>query len=95
MNRTEIRLLNSTTEYGVELRESDLEMKGWTLDIILYVDERRFTATTSRGNIRIFRTLETALSFVFEVCSHRKSLTFEFSKRLYNVSQFGVNNGKI
>ncbi len=59
MNRTEIKLLNSTTEYGVELRESDSEIKGWTLDIILCVDARRFTATTSRGNIRIFKFMAT------------------------------------
>lgn len=95
MNRTEIKLLNSTTEYVVELRELDSETKGWTLDIILCVDARRFTATTSRGNVRIFKTLETALSFVFEECSQRKSLAFEFSKRLYNISPIGVNNEKI
>lgn len=95
MNRTDIRLLNTTTDYRVELKESDSEIKGWVLDIVLCSDSRRFTAVTSRGNVRIFKTLETALSFVFEECPQRKSLTFEFNKQLYKVSPTGVNNEKI
>lgn len=78
MNLQEIKLLDITTEYEVVLRElqfSDLKSSsGWMLELILCADKRVFSATTSRGNVRIFKTLETALAYALDACKNRKSL---------------------
>ena len=88
MNLQEIKLLDLTTEYDAVLRQLDESESGggWTLELILLSDKRKFNATTARGNVRIFKTLETALSYALDACQKRKSLKLVYRSQEFSIS---------
>jgi len=91
MNLQEIKLLDDTTEYDVVLRQIVSDSKssksdGWVLELILCADRRVFEATTARGNIRIFKTLETALTYALDACKNRKSMSLIYRTQKFSIT---------
>ncbi|WP_180061833.1 MULTISPECIES: hypothetical protein [unclassified Acinetobacter] len=94
MNLQEIKLLDQTTQYDVVIRQiaSDKgKTSGWTLELILCADKRVFEATTARGNVRIFKTLETALTYALDACKNRKSLSLIYHSQKLSISTIEEN----
>lgn len=94
MNLQEIKLLDLTTEYDVVIRQIVLNQEksnGWTLELILCADKRSFKATTARGNVRIFKTLETALTYALNACKNRKSLSLVYHSQKLSITTIEEN----
>lgn len=88
MNLQEIKLLDDTTDYDVVLRQivSNSKSDAWVLELILCADKRVFEASTARGNIRIFKTLETALTYALDACKNRKSMSLVYRSQKFLIT---------